>query len=80
MKIMSGNSNADQGNDSVIIWLGGALVVLLLFLLAVSFIIGRASQFDKEYAGYAGDLRVLSQEVAKNATEAASGKEEHLNS
>ena len=76
MKMMSGNSNTEQGNDSVIIWVGGALVVLLLVLLAVSFIIGRESQFDKDYAGYAGDLRVLSQEVAKNATEAAAGKDE----
>ena len=29
MKMMSGNSNTEQGNDSVIIWVGGALVVLL---------------------------------------------------
>lgn len=76
MKIISGKFSTDQGNDSLIIWLGGALVVLLLFLLAISYIIVRESQFDKEYAGYAGDLRVLSQEVAKNATEAAAGKEE----
>ncbi|TNC80329.1 MAG: chemotaxis protein [Oleiphilus sp.] len=76
MKIISGKFSTDQGNDSVIIWLGGALVVLLLFLFAVSYIIVRESTYDIEYAGYASDLRVLSQEIAKNATEAASGKEE----
>ena len=76
MKIISGKFSTDQGNDSVIVWLGGALVVLLLFLFAVSYIIVRESTYDIEYAGYASDLRVLSQEVAKNATEAASGKEE----
>lgn len=76
MKIISGKFSTDKGNDSVIIWLGGALVVLLLLLSAISYMIVRESQFDRDYAGYASDLRVLSQEVAKNATEAASGKEE----
>ena len=76
MKITSGKFNTDQGNNSVIIILGGVLVVLLLSLFAISYVIVRDSNFDKEYAGYASDLRVLSQEVAKNATEAAAGKKE----
>ncbi len=76
MKIISGKFSTDQSNDSRIIIIGGALVVLLLALLWVSYIIVRDSNYDKEYAGYASDLRVLSQEVAKNATEAAAGKEE----
>ncbi len=76
MKIISGKFSADQGNNSRILILGGVLVFLLLTLFWVSYMIVRDSNYDKEYAGYAGDLRVLSQEVAKNATEAASGKEE----
>ena len=76
MKIISGRFSADQGSDSVIVWLGGALVVLLLSLLVISYIIVTNSTYDREYSGYASDLRVLSQEVAKNATEAAGGKEE----
>jgi twitching motility protein PilJ len=76
MKIISGRFSTDQGSDSVIVWLGGALVVLLLSLLVISYIIVTNSTYDREYAGYASDLRVLSQEVAKNATEAAGGKEE----
>jgi len=76
MKIISGKFSTDQGNNSRILTLGGALVFLLLALFWVSYMIVRDSNYDKEYAGYASDLRVLSQEVAKNATEAASGKEE----
>jgi twitching motility protein PilJ len=76
MKIMSGRFSSDQDNTGVIFWLGIALVVMLLFLIVVSYFIGQDSRHDKDYSAYASDLRVLSQEVAKNATEAASGKEE----
>jgi twitching motility protein PilJ len=55
--------------------LGGGLIFLLIALIAVSYIIVRDSEYDREYSGYASDLRVLSQEIAKNATEAAAGKE-----
>src|SRR5690606_28100598 len=34
------------------------------------------SNYDKEYISHAGELRVLSQRIAKNATEAAAGKSE----
>ncbi|MDX6941338.1 type IV pili methyl-accepting chemotaxis transducer N-terminal domain-containing protein, partial [Enterobacter kobei] len=34
------------------------------------------SNHDKQYIGHAGELRVLSQRIAKNATEAAAGKGE----
>jgi twitching motility protein PilJ len=76
MKIMSGRFSSDQDNTGVIFWLGIALVLMLVFLIVVSYFIGRDSRHDKDYSAYASDLRVLSQEVAKNATEAASGKEE----
>lgn len=68
MKIMSGRFSSDQDNTGVIFWLGIALVVMLLFLIVVSYFIGQDSRHDKDYSAYASDLRVLSQEVAKNAT------------
>lgn len=76
MKIMSGKFSSDQDNTGVIFWLGIALVLMLVFLLVVSYFIGRDSRYDRDYAAYASDLRVLSQEIAKNSTEAAAGKEE----
>ncbi|MFD2231931.1 methyl-accepting chemotaxis protein [Alkalimarinus sediminis] len=76
MKSKSGKFNSGQGNNSLLLGLGGVLVVLLLFLAYVSFIIVRDSNHDKEYAGHASDLRVLSQEIAKNASEASGGKPE----
>ncbi len=75
MKILSGKFNTGQGSDSTILMLGGGLIFLLVALIFVSYIIVRDSQYDKEYSSHASDLRVLSQEIAKNATEAASGKE-----
>jgi len=75
MKIISGKFSADHGNNARIFLLGGALIVLLVALFVVSYFITRDANYDKEYAGYANDLRVHSQEIAKNATEAAAGKE-----
>ena len=74
MKIISGKFSTDQSTNSQIVAVGIALIVLLISLVAVSFFITRNSNYDVEYGAYASDLRVLSQEIAKNATEAASGK------
>jgi twitching motility protein PilJ len=76
MKIISGKFSTDQSANSQILIVGSALIVLLISLLVVSYFITRDSNYDVEYASHASDLRVLSQEVAKNATEAAAGKEE----
>lgn len=75
MSIISGKFSADQSNNTRIFILGGGLIVLLVALFVVSYFITRDGNYDKEYVGYANDLRVLSQEIAKNATEAAAGKE-----
>ncbi|HHX35712.1 MAG TPA: chemotaxis protein [Gammaproteobacteria bacterium] len=59
--------------------IGGLFVVLILsiVLLFINFIyINTQSNYDKEYITHAGELRVLSQRIAKNATEASAGKEE----
>ncbi|TVP55708.1 MAG: chemotaxis protein [Halomonadaceae bacterium] len=49
------------------------LTVLAISLIVVLFMINRDSNHDAEYIDYAGDLRVLSQEIAKNSGEAAGG-------
>ncbi|WP_163836151.1 methyl-accepting chemotaxis protein [Spartinivicinus ruber] len=55
------------------------IVVVIIAVVAAAFILYdvnvKATQ-DKEYIGHAGELKVLSQQIAKNATEAASGTEE----
>jgi len=76
MKIISGKFSTDQSTNSQIFAVGIALIVLLISLVAVSYSITRNSNYDVEYGAYASDLRVLPQEIAKNATEAASGKKE----
>ncbi|MCG8612771.1 MAG: methyl-accepting chemotaxis protein [Pseudomonadales bacterium] len=76
MKSKSGKFDAGQSSSTLTIGLGVMLVVLLIALLGAFFIINRDSNFDKEYISHASELRVLSQEIAKNATEAASGKQE----
>jgi twitching motility protein PilJ len=74
MTSKAGKFNSDQGSGTLKAILGVLLVALLLALTYVSFVIIRDSNQDKEYASHAGNLRVLSQEIAKNATEAAGGK------
>jgi len=74
MTSKAGKFNSDQGSGTLKTVLGVLLVALLLALSYVSFVIIRDSNYDKEDASHAGNLRVLSQEIAKNATEAAGGK------
>ena len=52
-----------------------AILVVSVVLLFVNFAyLNTQSNYDKEYITQAGELRVLSQRIAKNATEAAAGK------
>ncbi len=54
-----------------------AILVVSVVLLFVNFAyINTQSNYDKQYITQAGELRVLSQRIAKNATEAAAGKAE----
>ena len=51
------------------------VLILSIVLLFVNFThLNTQSAYDKQYIGHAGELRVLSQRIAKNATEAAAGK------
>ncbi|WP_097459309.1 methyl-accepting chemotaxis protein [Mangrovitalea sediminis] len=75
MKKRTGRFNTGQGVNKFVAGLISVLVVLTVLLIAVLFIINRNSRFDQEYTAHASQLRVLSQEIAKNATEAAGGKD-----
>lgn len=52
------------------------LVVSIILLFANFTYLNKQSAYDAEYIGQAGELRVLSQLIAKNATEAAAGTPE----
>ena len=51
-----------------------ALIVFIMLLFAHFAYLNTQATYDKQYIGHAGELRVLSQRIAKNATEAAAGK------
>ena len=59
---------------SQIIALFIALIVFIMLLFANFAYLNTQANYDKQYIGHAGELRVLSQRIAKNATEAAAGK------
>ncbi len=59
---------------SQIIVLFVALIVFIVLLFVNFAYLNTQSTYDKQYIGHAGELRVLSQRIAKNATEAAAGK------
>ena len=49
------------------------LIVSIVLLFANFAYINTQSSYDTEYIGHSGELRVLSQRIAKDATEAAAG-------
>ncbi|WP_350614215.1 methyl-accepting chemotaxis protein [Pseudomonas sp. HY7a-MNA-CIBAN-0227] len=59
---------------SQIIVLFIALIIFIMLLFANFAYLNTQSTYDKQYIGHAGELRVLSQRIGKNATEAAAGK------
>ncbi|MCD5995046.1 type IV pili methyl-accepting chemotaxis transducer N-terminal domain-containing protein [Pseudomonas sp. CDFA 602] len=73
---MSNTGKSLEGAQSrtQIILLFVALIVFIMLLFANFAYLNTQSNYDKQYIGHAGELRVLSQRIAKNATEAAAGK------
>ena len=59
---------------SQIIALFIALIIFIMLLFTNFAYLNTQATYDKQYIGHAGELRVLSQRIAKNATEAAAGK------
>ena len=60
----------------VLVGLLVGLAVSLVFFFGITILISFYSGHDKQYISYAGELRVLSGQIAKNSSEAASGKAE----
>jgi len=73
MKNRAGKLGMGQGGNKLVAFLIVTLIALTALLVAVLFILNRDSQHDQQYIAHTAELRVLSQEIAKNATEAADG-------
>ncbi|MAY15371.1 MAG: chemotaxis protein [Oceanospirillaceae bacterium] len=56
--------------------LAGLLFVFLAVFIGITVYVNLLANQDEQYIDHAGELRVLSQELAKNAVEAAGGKRE----
>ncbi|PNB74086.1 chemotaxis protein [Pseudomonas sp. GW456-E7] len=73
-KTKAGKPMEGSRSRSQIIVLFIALIVFIMLLFANFAYLNTQATYDKQYIGHAGELRVLSQRIAKNATEAAAGK------
>lgn len=76
IKGLAGSSLQGSRASAQIAGLFVALIVFIMLLFANFAYLNTQSNYDKQYIGHAGELRVLSQRIAKNATEAAAGKTE----
>lgn len=72
----AGNLFSGMRSSSLIAGLFVGLIVSIVLLFANFTYLNVQSGYDTEYITHAGELRVLSQRIAKNATEAAAGKAE----
>lgn len=70
----TGRSLEGVRSRSQIVVLFVALIIFIMLLFGNFAYINTQSNYDKQYIGHAGELRVLSQRIAKNASEAAAGK------
>ncbi len=75
-KINAGNLLVGVRSNTLIAGLFIVLIISIVLLFANFAYLNTQSNYDKEYISHAGELRVLSQRIAKNATEAATGKAE----
>ena len=73
IKAKTGNPEGSRSRSQIIV-LFIALIVFIMLLFANFAYLNTQATYDKQYIGHAGELRVLSQRIAKNATEAAAGK------
>ena len=76
MKLIDTQTLSSLRSNRTVLGLGAVLVVSLVLLIANFFYLNTQSSRDTEYIGHAGELRVLSQEISKSATEAATGTPE----
>lgn len=72
-KLNAGNLLAGARSSTLIAALFVVLIVSIVLLFANFAYINTQSNYDTEYISHSGELRVLSQRIAKDATEAAAG-------
>lgn len=75
-KVISKSVLADKRVGSLVSVLFVILIVSIVLLFVNFVYMNEQSNYDTEYVGHAGELRVLSQRVSKDATEAAIGTPE----
>ncbi|PZW66972.1 twitching motility protein PilJ [Pseudomonas sp. URMO17WK12:I1] len=75
-KVISNNVLAGTRVGGLVAGLFVVLIVSIVMLFANFAYMNTQSNHDTEYLGHAGELRVLSQRIAKDATESAAGKPE----
>ncbi len=75
-KLNAGNLLTGARSSTLIAALFVVLIVSIVLLFANFAYINTQSNYDTEYISHSGELRVLSQRIAKNATEAATGTAE----
>ncbi|WP_416638850.1 methyl-accepting chemotaxis protein [Pseudomonas sp. OHS18] len=73
---MSNNVLAGTRVGALVAGLFVVLIVSIVMLFANFAYMNTQANYDTEYLGHAGELRVLSQRIAKDATESAAGKAE----
>lgn len=76
MKQRAGNLLTILGTNRLLSILLAALLIVVLGLFAVVYQNFRLGAFDQELLEHAGEMRVLSQEIAKNSSEASGGQEQ----
>ncbi|GLZ85154.1 protein PilJ [Metapseudomonas resinovorans] len=75
-RLNAGNLFSGVRSTSLIAGLFVVLIIAIVLLFANFAYLNTQANYDKEYISHAGELRVLSQRIAKNSTEAAAGKAE----
>ncbi|MFB4368208.1 MULTISPECIES: methyl-accepting chemotaxis protein [unclassified Pseudomonas] len=75
-KVISNNVLAGTRVGGLVAGLFVVLIVSIVALFANFAYMNTQANHDTEYLGHAGELRVLSQRIAKDATESAAGKPE----
>ncbi|MNQ43595.1 Methyl-accepting chemotaxis protein McpS [compost metagenome] len=75
-RLNAGNLFSGVRSTSLIAGLFVVLIVAIVLLFANFAYLNTQANYDKEYISHAGELRVLSQRIAKNSSEAAAGKAE----
>ena len=76
MKILDTQTLSSLRSNRTVLGLGAILLLSLVLLIANFLYLNTQSSRDTEYIGHAGELRVLSQQISKSATEAATGTPE----